>query len=68
MDSPSYSKTRSTDTLSVNPSNLQKTLSDEHMSSGKKDGDVRGLRAAEAFIRPAPVAVHGDISSYGFDL
>jgi hypothetical protein len=68
MDSPSYSKTRSTDTLSVNPSNLKKTLSDEHMSSGKKDGDVRGLRAAEAFIRPAPVAVHGDISSYGFDL
>ncbi len=30
--------------------------------------DVAGLRAAEAFIRPTPVAVHGDISSYGFDL
>jgi hypothetical protein len=38
------------------------------MSSSKTDGDVRGLRAAEAFIRPTPVAVHGDISSYGFDL
>lgn len=38
------------------------------MSSSKQDDDVRGLRAAEAFIRPTPVAVHGDILSYGFDL
>jgi hypothetical protein len=38
------------------------------MSTSRRDGDVRGLRAAEAFIRPTPVAVHGDISSYGFDL
>ena len=29
---------------------------------------MRGLRAAEAFIRPTPIAVHGDVSSYGFDL
>jgi hypothetical protein len=32
------------------------------------EGDVAGLRAAEAFIRPTPVAVHGDISHYVFDL
>lgn len=38
------------------------------MSSTRTEGDVRGLRAAEAFIRPAPVAVHGDISSYVFTL
>jgi hypothetical protein len=38
------------------------------MSSSKTDGDVAGLRAAEAFIRPAPFAAHGDISSYVFDL
>lgn len=38
------------------------------MSSTRTEDDVRGLRAAEAFIRPAPVAVHGDISSYVFDL
>jgi hypothetical protein len=38
------------------------------MSSKKMDDDVRGLRAAEAFIRPAPVAVHGDITAYVFDL
>ncbi len=38
------------------------------MSSSKMEGDVRGLRAAEAFIRPTPIAVHGDLSSYGFNL
>lgn len=38
------------------------------MSSTRTEGDVAGLRAAEAFIRPTPVAVHGDVSSYGFDL
>jgi hypothetical protein len=38
------------------------------MSLSKTDGDVAGLRAAEAFIRPAPFAAHGDISSYVFDL
>ena len=38
------------------------------MSSSRRDDDVRGLRAAEAFIRPTPVAVHGDLSFYGFDL
>lgn len=69
-NSPTFSRAQSTDTLSVNPSNLQKTISAERMSSRRNDGegDVAGLRAAEAFIRPTPVAVHGDISSYGFDL
>jgi hypothetical protein len=67
-NSPTYSRAQSTDTLSISPSNLQKTITPERMSSKKDDGDVRGLRAAEAFIRPTPIAVHGDISSYGFDL
>jgi hypothetical protein len=29
---------------------------------------LAGHRAAEAFVRPSPVAVAGDIKSYGFDL
>lgn len=29
---------------------------------------MRGLRAAEAFVRPTPVATHGNVSSFGFDL
>lgn len=43
-------------------------MTEDRMSSSRAEGDVRGLRAAEAFIRPTPVAVHGDMSSYGFDL
>lgn len=69
VDSPSFSRAYSSDTLSVTPSNLRKTMTEEQMSSsGRTEGDVRGLRAAEAFIRPTPVAVHGDISTHGFDL
>jgi hypothetical protein len=68
MGSPSFSRAQSTDTLSITPSNLKKTVTEERMTTRRMDGDVRGLRAAEAFIRPAPVAVHGDISSYVFDL
>ena len=41
---------------------------EDGMSSSRTEGDVRGLRAAEAFIRPAPIVVHGDMLSYGFDL
>jgi hypothetical protein len=52
----------------VSPDNLRKTLAADTMSSKSSGGDVRGLRAAEAFIRPTPVATHGDISAYGFDL
>lgn len=29
---------------------------------------VPGLRAAEAFLRPSPIATHGDVLTYGFDL
>ena len=35
-------------------------------SDTNADKDVAGLRAAEAFIRPAPIAVHGSITSYVF--
>ena len=68
VNSPSYSRAQSAETLSVGPSNLGKSLSVDPMSSQSKDGDVRGLRAAEAFIRPTPITTHGDLSSYGFDL
>lgn len=66
--SPSFSQARSTDTLSVTPSNLKKTLTAENMSSKSAGEDARGLRAAEAFIRPTAVATHGHLSSSGFDL
>ncbi|ORY09736.1 glycoside hydrolase superfamily [Clohesyomyces aquaticus] len=67
--SPSYSQAQGSETLSVTPENLKKTLSTEDMSSRSvASSDVRGLRAAEAFVRPTPVATHGDVSSHGFDL
>jgi hypothetical protein len=34
----------------------------------KRDEDKAGYRAAEAYIRPTPVTVHGNVVSYGFDL
>lgn len=52
----------------MGPHNLQKSLSVDRMSTKSGSGDVRGLRAAEAFIRPTPVSTHGDLTSYGFDL
>jgi hypothetical protein len=69
-DSPSYSRS---DVSSVNPSTLKQTLSSEAMKSSgtqtpKIDKDKAGYRAAEAFVRPHPFAVHGDITSYGFAL
>jgi len=32
------------------------------------DHEPASLRAAEAYVRPTPVATHGDVLSYGFDL
>lgn len=54
----------------VTPASLQKTLSVEDMSSSTTAGEGKGIgyRAAEAYVRPVPVAVNGTISSYGFDL
>jgi len=30
--------------------------------------DKPGFRAAEAFVRPTPIATHGDVLTHGFDL
>ncbi|KAF1977274.1 glycosyl hydrolase-like protein [Bimuria novae-zelandiae CBS 107.79] len=68
ITSPSYSRVQSTETLNVGPSNLSKAISVDHMTSEAGNGDVKGLRAAEAFIRPTAVSTHGDLVSYGFDL
>jgi hypothetical protein len=61
------------ETSSVTPSTLKDTLSPHDMTSkGMKSSisasDKPGFRAAEAYVRPYPIAVHGDLVSYGFDL
>lgn len=58
----------------VGPGNLKKTLSVDSMSAPSSSAavaaasDTAGYRAAEAFIRPYPIATHGAITSNAFDL
>src|SRR5262249_54733164 len=66
--SPSFSRSMSSSTTSVNPSSLRKTMTSENMSASRSPADKVGYRAAEAYVRPAPMATHGNVLSYGFDL
>jgi hypothetical protein len=68
-NSPSYSES-ATDAPII-PGDIKKTLSVDNMeatSPGSKGDTKAGYRAAEAYVRPVPVAIHGTIESYGFDL
>lgn len=61
------------DDASVTPENIRRTLTNPSISSTRsaKDPEITnnpGYRAAEAFVRPTPVAVAAKIISYGFDL
>ena len=71
--SPSFSQSRSTDGLPVSPRNLRDTLKAPSISSQRPKtpaevGSTPGYRAAEAFVRPSPIATVGKVTSYGFDL
>ncbi|KAI9703976.1 MAG: hypothetical protein M1820_005758 [Bogoriella megaspora] len=71
--SPAYSQSQLTETSSVAPSDLKRTLTAENMKSqsvrsSADDADEPGFRAAEAYVRPTPIFTHGNIESYGFDL
>lgn len=58
----------------VGPGNLKKTLSVDSMSAPSSSAaiaaasDNAGYRAAEAFVRPYPIATHGAVTSNLFDL
>lgn len=61
------------DNESVTPGNLQHTLTNPSIGSSLSGKDPEltnapGYRAAEAFIRPTPTAVAGDVVASGFDL
>lgn len=61
------------DDESVTPANLQRTLTNPSISSAPSTKTpeitaVSGYRAAEAFIRPTPTFIAGDLVDYGFDL
>lgn len=59
-------------TASVTPETLRQSLPKPNIertpTTTPPDLAHPGLRAAEAFIRPSPIATHGDIIKYGFDL
>lgn len=59
----------------INPANLKRTLATPSISSEVPEGGnnraldtTTGLRAAEAYVRPAPIAVAGTITHYTFSL
>ncbi|KAH0439434.1 glycosyl hydrolase [Colletotrichum camelliae] len=72
-DNPRTSISRDVpDESKVTPDNLQRTITNPSISTEPtKDPTITnapGLRAAEAFVRPSPVVVSGDVLQYGFDL
>jgi len=57
----------------INPANLKRTLANPSISSAPGDSSVQlqttpGYRAAEAYVRPAPISTAGEITRYTFDL
>jgi hypothetical protein len=71
-DLPSFSKSQASETVRETPSTLKHTLTAETMTSSAVSEDAtlakRGYRAAQAFVRPWPIAVGGAVDSFGFDL
>lgn len=71
--SPSFSQSRSTSRSPTDPGNLRDTLKTPSIVSQRSQtppeiGSTPGFRAAEAYVRPSPIATVGKIASYGFDL
>ena len=65
---PSFSQAKSSELPTVTPSTLKKTLATDTMSTQSSTYQTQGFRAAEAFVRPTPVATHGNVLAFGFDL
>ena len=72
--SPSFSQSRSTDSSPVFPENIKAVLKTPSVSTDQKSdvpadiSSTPGFRAAEAFVRPSPVATRGSLIASGFDL
>jgi hypothetical protein len=68
----SNTKTENFDESGVNPGNLKDKLRTPSISSKMTDApeltNAPGFRAAEAYVRPAPIETVGKIINYGFDL
>ena len=72
--SPSFSQSRSADSSSIFPENVKAALKTPSISTGQKSdtpadlGSTPGYRAAEAYVRPSPIATRGSVTASGFDL
>ena len=71
--SPAFSQSLSTDQSPVLPENLKSKLATPSITSQKSNtpaeiGSTPGFRAAEAYVRPSPIATVGKVTSSGFDL
>ncbi|KAI1339880.1 glycoside hydrolase family 5 protein [Xylariaceae sp. FL0016] len=58
---------------SVTPSNLKRTMTNPSISSAPPSPNPEltnapGYRAAEAYVRPAPIGINGSLVDYRFDL
>lgn len=65
------------DGTTVTPGNLKRTLTNPSISSEPSASSLKqqpeltaapGFRAAEAYVRPAPIHTNGRVAEYGFDL
>jgi hypothetical protein len=61
------------DSTTINPSNIQSALQKPEINNSSSallagPGENKGYRAAEAWVRPSPIATVGSVVSYGFDL
>ncbi|KAK4124467.1 glycoside hydrolase family 5 protein [Parathielavia appendiculata] len=70
---PSVAKKDLDDDDSVTPANLHRSITNPSISSQATTRQPEltvspGYRAAEAYVRPAPIAAAGVIKNYGFDL
>lgn len=71
--SPAFSESRSNNNSPVSPRDLRQSLSTPSLSllrtnTSAELGSNPGYRAAEAYVRPSPIATVGKVISYGFDL
>ena len=71
--SPAFSQSHSTDQSPVLPETLKNKLATPSINSQKSNtpaeiGSTPGFRAAEAYVRPSPIATVGNVVSSGFDL
>ncbi|GAB7365833.1 hypothetical protein MBLNU230_g7165t1 [Neophaeotheca triangularis] len=63
VDRMSHNSSSTTTPNNTNPNNAKDTLTLE-----ERQGNTPGYRAAEAYVRPTPIATAGDILDYGFNL